>query len=134
MNDMHRWVIRCLLVSQIMFRGSLLESQFSSPLPFTSFCSTPLPAQTPLLDMGMRQNPFGTPQLGLLFGRLPEQSPPTGHEPKNLTESAVKNTCQQAKTVHQKTKAILKCFRLPQFHLLVNFQDITVLWVTSIYS
>ena len=38
---------------RLMFRGTLLESQFSSPSPCSSFCSTPLLAQTPLLNTSM---------------------------------------------------------------------------------
>ena len=38
------------------FRGTLLESQFSSPSPFSSFCSAPLLAQTSLLNAGMSRN------------------------------------------------------------------------------
>ena len=53
---------------RVMFRGTLLESRFSS------FCSTPLPA---LLNASMRQKPCSTPQGGLILGRLAEQSPLT---------------------------------------------------------
>ena len=57
-----------------MFCGTLLESQFTSLSPFSSFCSTPPIAQTSLLSTGMNQNLFATPQGGLFFGRMAEQS------------------------------------------------------------
>ena len=60
-----------------MFRGTLLESQFSSPNPFSSFCSTPPPTQTSLLNTGMSMTPCVTPKGGLLFGRMAGQSPLT---------------------------------------------------------
>ena len=47
---------------RLMFRGTSLESQFSSPNPFSSFCSAPPPAQTSLLNTGMSKNPCVTPQ------------------------------------------------------------------------
>ena len=39
-----------------MFRGTLLESQFSSASPFSPFCSAPLPAQTLLLNTAIVKN------------------------------------------------------------------------------
>ena len=55
------------------------KSQFSSPNPFSSFCSAPPPTQTLLLKTSLSQKPCATPQGqgGLLFGRLAEQSPLT---------------------------------------------------------
>ena len=60
---------------RLMCRGTLHESQFSSPDPFSSFCSTPPPAQTSLLFTGMSVNTCVSLQGGLLFGRMAEQSP-----------------------------------------------------------
>ena len=75
----HMWIV-CPRAHQkplmrLMFRGTLLESQFSSPNPYSSFCCTPPPVQTSLLNTGMSMNPCVTPQGGHLFGRTAEQSP-----------------------------------------------------------
>ena len=40
----------------------------------------------------MSMNPCATPQVGLLFGRLAEQSPLTGYEPKSLIEVSSEHT------------------------------------------
>ena len=70
---------------RLMTRCTLLESQFSSPNPFSSFCSTLFLTQTPdsisppsLLNSSTSPKPCATPQGGLQFGRLVEQSPLTG--------------------------------------------------------
>ena len=75
-----------------MFRCALLESQFSSPSPFSSFCSTPLLAQTPLLNASLSQKPCAAPQGGLILGRLAEQSPLAGYEPNSLIEASSEHT------------------------------------------
>ena len=75
-----------------MFRGAPLKSQFPSPSPFSSFCSTPLPAQTPLLNTSMCQKPRTTPQEGLILGRLAEQSLLTGYELNSLVEVSSEHT------------------------------------------
>ena len=75
-----------------MFRGILLESQFSSPSSFSSFCSIPPPAQTPLLNTSISQKPCATSQGGLLFGRLAEHSPLAGYEPNSLIEFGSEHT------------------------------------------
>ena len=59
------------------FLGTLLESQFSSLSPFSSFCSAPLLARTSLLNAGMSQKPCVTSQGGLFFGRVSEPSLPS---------------------------------------------------------
>ena len=74
---------------RLMFRGTLLDSQLSSPSPFSSFCFTPLLAQTPLLNASMSQRPCATPQGGLNLGRLAEQSPPQVMSPTLSSKSAV---------------------------------------------
>ena len=75
-----------------MFHGTLLESQFSSPSPFSSFCSTPLLAQTSLLNASISQKPCATLQGRLILGRLAEQSPLTGYEPKSPIEVSGEHT------------------------------------------
>ena len=75
-----------------MFHGTLLESQFSSPSPFSSFCSSQLPAQTSLLNASISQKPCATLQGRLILGWLAEQSPPTGYEPKSPIEVSSEHT------------------------------------------
>ena len=66
----------------LMFRGTLLESQFSSRSPLSSFCSTPLLARTPPRITSMSQKPCATPQGGLILGRMAEVS--SEHTPINF--------------------------------------------------
>ena len=73
-----------------MFQGTLLDPfpQFSTP--FTA--PAPNPMSTPsLLYPSMSSNP-AAPQGDLLFGRLVEQSPLTGYEPKSLIEVSSEQT------------------------------------------
>ena len=100
-------------VGHLMLHGTLLESQFSSDTPFSTFLSTPFPTSTPnptstpsLMNSSTSPNPCATPQESLLFGRLAEQSPLTlvtdsgpfcdssckfVHGPKNVGST---NSCQ----------------------------------------
>ena len=83
------------------FRGTLLESQFSSPSPFSSFCSAPLLAQTSLLNAGMSQNLCVISQGGLFFGRVTEPSLP----PKSAV-STHRSTSLRERTVSTQTSMI----------------------------
>ena len=72
----------------------LFESHFSSHSPFSTFFSTffstlfPAPAPNPMSTPSLPTSPnhCATPQGGLFFGRVAEQSPLTGYEPKTLIE------------------------------------------------
>ena len=71
-------------VGHLVFHGTLLEPQFSSASLSSVFLSTLFPTSTPnpmsttsLLNSSTGSNPCATPQGGLLFGRLAEQSPLT---------------------------------------------------------
>ena len=77
---------------RLMFRGTSLESQFSSPSPFSSFRYTPRLAQTSLLNTGMSRKPCATPQGCLLFGGMAEQRSLTGCESKALIEVGSEHT------------------------------------------
>ena len=88
-------VLSCLKSHSIssMFRGALLEcSFFCSPFstPFPTLASSP--ATTPSQLFSWTSSTTAPPQGGLLFGRLAEQSPLTGCEPKSLIEVSSEHT------------------------------------------
>ena len=72
----------------LMFRRTRLEV----PDPFPSFCSTPHPTQSSMLMTEMSMNPCASPPGGVLFGRIAEQSPLTGYEPKSRIEVSSEHT------------------------------------------
>ena len=72
-------------LSRRMFRGITLQLQSSSPNPSSSFRSTPLPAKT-TAELETEDESPPTPQGGLLFGRMAEQSFLTGDETKSRFE------------------------------------------------
>ena len=70
-----------------MLHRAMLDAQLSSLFPTPFRAPTHNPMSTPsLLYPSTSPNPCATPQGGLFCGRLAEQSPPTGCEPKSLIE------------------------------------------------
>ena len=76
-----------------MLHRAMLDAQLSSLFPTPFRAPTPNPMSTPsLLYPSTSPNPCATPQGGLFCGRLAEQSPPTGCEPKSLIEVSSEHT------------------------------------------
>ena len=73
---------------RLMLRRTLLDV----PDRFPSFCSTPPPTQSSLLNTGMSMNRCATPSGSLFFGRVAEQSLLTGYETKSLIEVSSEHT------------------------------------------
>ena len=75
-----------------MFHRTLLDAQLSSPFctPFSTLAPSPT---TSLSLLYPSTSPSAaTLQGGSCFGRLAEQSPPAGHEPKSLIEVSCEHT------------------------------------------
>ena len=88
------WIVGlCVLIKRHSF-VSCFVVRYLSHSSLRPIRSTPPLTQTSLANMGMSMTPCVTPQGGLLFGRMAEQSL-TSNEPKSFTEVSSEHTADQ---------------------------------------
>ena len=88
-----------------MFRGTLLDTPFSSS--FCTLCPThaPSPTASPSLLCRLASPPTATLQRGLCFGRLAKQSPLTDYEPMSLMEVSSELTSEKRQSPHESRRS-----------------------------